>query len=120
MYCIIPMTVLTSTYSYGFDVLVKAQVTAHNVNGDSVASTANTIGANTRRVPDQMSIPVLVSYSDTSISISWAALIAPATGNSAITAYNLQWDSGTGTFVDLATSLVNVYTVNGLTGGNTY
>jgi hypothetical protein len=68
-----------------------------------------------------MTTPVLVSYSDTSITVSWNSLTAPSNGNSAITAYNLEWDSGTGTtFTDLTSSLVNNYTVSGLTGGTSY
>jgi hypothetical protein len=69
-----------------------------------------------------MTTPILVSYSDTTVTVSWSNLTAPSNGNSAITAYNLEWDSGTSgvTFTDLTSSLVNNYTVSGLTGGTSY
>jgi hypothetical protein len=122
MYCVIPMSTLTAApYSYAFDQLVVVRASAHNTYGYSTASSSNTIGAKIRSVPNAMAIPAVVSYSDTAISISWTALTAAATGNSAITAYNLQWDSGSGsTFTDLTSQTATTYSVTGLTGGTTY
>ena len=68
-----------------------------------------------------MAIPTLVSYSDSYITISWTPLSAPANGNSNIIAYNLQWNSGSGsTYTDLTSTLSTTYTISVLTGGLTY
>jgi hypothetical protein len=89
--CTIPMTVLTaSPYSYTFDDLVVVRAKARNVIGFATSySPVNTSGAKIRSIPSTMVIPTLVSYTDTSLSISWTALTSPNNGNSAILAYNV-------------------------------
>jgi hypothetical protein len=70
--------------------------------------------------------PVLSASTESSLTITWAALTADAlTGGSAITSYKLEWDQGTGTWLTLVgdptddTSLT--YTVSsGLTAGDNY
>jgi len=55
--------------------------------------------------------------------ISWTALSsATDIGNSAITAYNLYWDTGAGTSAttSLYEGLTTSYTLNGLTSGRNY
>lgn len=68
-----------------------------------------------------MGAPSVSSYSDSFMTLSWTALVAPATGNSDITAYELYWDNALGTVNILLTSTTATsYTVSGLTGGSTY
>lgn len=68
-----------------------------------------------------MSTITVLSSSDTTISITWSPLTSPADGNSQITSYNLQWDSGLGgTFTDVVSSMTTVYTATALTGGTVY
>jgi hypothetical protein len=123
-YCIVPVSVLTaSPYSYAFDALVTARVSAHNAKGHGPVSPTNTAttGAKVRRVPSAPAVPTVTASSDAAITVAWAALVAPADGNSAVTAYNLYWDNGTGTTsVSLFQGLATSYSVSGLTGGNTY
>mmetsp|Transcript_29138 Transcript_29138/g.28204 ORF Transcript_29138/g.28204 Transcript_29138/m.28204 type:complete len:112 (+) Transcript_29138:1276-1611(+) len=48
-FCIIPMSVLTTTpYDYTFDELVEVRVSAENNEGYGPASATNTVGANIR------------------------------------------------------------------------
>lgn len=123
MYCVIPMSTLAASFGYTtLDQLVTVRATAHNVYGyATLPSTVNSSGAKIRQAPDQMIIPTVDSYSDTSVTISWSALTGTATGNSDITSYNLQWDNGSGsTFTDLASQTSLTYTASGLSGGTTY
>ena len=63
----------------------------------------------------------LTAVSDSSISLSWTALVGTDTGNSPITSYNIYWDNGSGTLnLPLMDSLVTSYTISGLTGGINY
>jgi hypothetical protein len=120
--CVVPMSALTGApVSLGFDVLAVARVSAGNAYGLGAASPGNTAGARTRRAPDQMPPPGLVSVAEAQIALSWAALGAPADGNSAVTAYNVYWDNGGGsTDIALLDSLSTSVTVPGLTGGVSY
>jgi len=122
MYCIIPMSTLTSApYGYLFNQLVVVRASATNARGTGSASTPNSIGARIRSVPDAMSTPTQGPSSDTDIVVTWSALTLTATGNSDILSYNLYWDNGSGTTnIELTDSLVTSFTVSGLTGGATY
>jgi hypothetical protein len=116
------MSVLTaSPYLVEFDEVVVVRVSAKNSYGWSATSTPNTIGAQIRRKPDQMTAPVEVSRTDSTIVVSWAELTGATTGNSAITSYNLYWDNNTGTSsLELTDSLVTQWTVTGLTSAGIY
>jgi len=61
----------------------------------------------------------------TQLDITWSALTSTTdTGASAITSYNLEWDQGTNTFVELVgftTSYTTLsYSKSGLTPGQAY
>ena len=58
------------------------------------------------RKPSQMGPISVVSKTETEITLSWSSLTGIATGNSAITLYNLYWDNNSGT--------VNASIVSGL------
>ena len=66
-----------------------------------------------------MALPTVVSYSDTSTTISWTALTAPSNGNSDVTAYDLQWKVGSGSFTDLTSLSATTFTTT-LTAGTSY
>jgi hypothetical protein len=87
--CTIPMTTLTALpYELDFDTLVVVKAKAINSLGTSTSySPVNTSGAKIRRIPSTMVIPTMISYTETSISISWTALTSPDNGNSDILAY---------------------------------
>ena len=57
MYCVVPMSTLTSTYSLVFGDLVVARASAYNVNGWGLPSIPNTSGATIRQIPVQMADP---------------------------------------------------------------
>lgn len=98
MTCSIPMDTLTaSPYSYVFDDLVVARVSATNAIDTSTVSPSNTAGARIRSKPLAAPTPTLTSRTDASITVSWSAISAPNDGNSDITAYVLLWDDSTGT-----------------------
>jgi len=68
-----------------------------------------------------MAQPTISALSETQMTVSWVALVGTATGNSAITSYNLYWDNGSGTTnVQAVDSLVTSFQVTGLTGGTAY
>jgi len=71
-----------------------------------------------------MSAPVIASYSDSSINITWTALSSPNNGDSAILAYELVWDQGLGVTpaTDLSNTLTTYYVLSGtqISSGNTY
>lgn len=116
------MSVLIATpFSYQFDDLVKVKITSTNFFGTPTYSASNSAGARIRRIPDKMNTPFLVSRTTATMTIRWAALTAPATGNSPITAYNLYWDNGSGDVsIELADTLITEYSLTGLTGGVFY
>jgi len=67
------------------------------------------------------------TVTSTSIQLNWAALTTSLqTGDSAITSYNLQWDSGNGNSVyseivgETTTYTLLTYTKSSLTAGTTY
>mmetsp|Transcript_9438 Transcript_9438/g.8956 ORF Transcript_9438/g.8956 Transcript_9438/m.8956 type:complete len:266 (+) Transcript_9438:2179-2976(+) len=122
LYCVIPMSTLTlPSYSLSFQDVVKAKVSAYNSVSWSSQSSENSAGAQIRRVPDQITDLAVVSASDTSIEVSWGALVASANGDSDVTAYELYWDNAGGTVnTQLIKDLITSYTVTGITGGSTY
>mmetsp|Transcript_33982 Transcript_33982/g.25070 ORF Transcript_33982/g.25070 Transcript_33982/m.25070 type:complete len:194 (-) Transcript_33982:12-593(-) len=88
MYCLIPMSTLTSSpYLYTFQDVVIVRASAKNAYGFGATSTPNSSGAQIRQIPDEMPTPTLVSKTETEAEISWSALTSPANGDSAITEY---------------------------------
>jgi hypothetical protein len=120
--CAVPMSSLsTGSFGLAFDTLVAVRASARNSYGWGMPSPANTVGARTRRVPDQMPAPVAVGVSEAEIDLQWAALSGPQDGNSAVTSYNVYWDNGSGlVVVALLDRLVTSFSVTGLTGGVIY
>jgi hypothetical protein len=58
LYCLIPMTVLrASPYSLSYDKVVQVRVSAKNSRGWNTVSPVNTVGANIKTEPLQMSAP---------------------------------------------------------------
>jgi hypothetical protein len=117
------MADLTSgSFNLPFDTLIEVRISATNSEGTSTVSSVNTSGARTRRAPAAMAVPVKVSGDQTQISLSWTALTSSAdTGNSAITAYQLYWDNGSGTSSLLVYSGTGTTTtVTGLSSGTSY
>jgi hypothetical protein len=102
-----------------------AKVSAHNSLGWGVQSSANTDGSTVRTIPQQMSAPIVSSYSDVLISLTWAAVTnSPANGGSGILGYQLLWDNGLDATpsVSLQDSLTTSFNVVStmLTPGTTY
>ena len=91
--------------------------------GQGAWSQANSGGARIRVIPGKMS-PVVKDEASTATSLvlNWSSLISDTeTGNSEILAYNVWWDSNTGTVnIDLFEGLTLTYTVSGLVPGNEY
>ena len=102
--CVIPMeTLIADPYYLIFDQLVEARVTAVNAYGPSPeASELNVDGARVRRKPSQIPTVTVLSFTDTTATLSWDALTGEDTGNSAITSYEIYFDDASGgTFVHL-------------------
>ena len=122
------MTVLTSSpYNLTYNTLVQAEAQAYNVQGWGGLSNANTVGAVIQVPPSQMGQPTRGSATtETQIQVNWNALTGVSTGGSAITSYNLQWDQGNGTYVDLigqtgSEQTLTTYTqTSGVSAGQTY
>jgi hypothetical protein len=123
------MSELISTFGLAFDSLIEVKVRARNsitlVNsGWGALSPVNTIGARVRVIPSMLTAdPIIVSYSDQQITISWGTLSSPSNGNSAIISYQLFYGiDGTAltTPTQLTSSLSTYYTLSGVTGGSTY
>ena len=131
LYCIIPMTEFTAaSLAYVLDDIALFRISAVNAYGTSTVSATNSAGAQVRTVPGTMNAPVRGSSSTlTQIEVTWTALSSSAeTGNSAITSYHLEWDSGTNgaTFTTLTGATSPYYTstsytvTSSLTAGNDY
>lgn len=130
LYCQVPMTTLAaSPYSLTYGTDIKAKVSATNAVGTSGTSGQSTSFTQLETVPVTMgAVSSGSSTDDTQIEVSWSALSTDAdTGGSAITSYQIQWDSGTAgvTYTTLQGlspySTLTSYTVNsGLTGGQDY
>ena len=108
----------------GASVLVA--VAATNYWGTGTTSSASADGAHVRDIPGQMPKPRRgTGTSETQITVQWDPVAAPADGDSEITAYDLTWSTGTGSWTALATLqapfAVTEYIVGtGLTSGGTY
>lgn len=97
--CTIPMSVFwSSPFSLARGTSITAKVLAANDYGFSEASLPNTSGEIVKTKPARPGTPARVSAStDASrISVSWSLQTTDdQTGGSSITAYSLEWDSGT-------------------------
>lgn len=117
-------TLTASPFSLSFDTAVSVRVRAHNSIDYGSWSSTYSSGAKIRRVPSTMSAPVIASYSDSSINVTWTALSSPDNGNSDILAYELVWDQGTDTTpsVDLSNTLTTYYVLSSsqITSGTKY
>jgi titin len=105
--CRISMSSLTSATPFGFQQgdEIAARATATNLVGTGAAgpvSVTQTVLAQVAPLTPPTTPRRGSGTTQAQIVIDWDALVAPLTGGSGITSYNLQWDQGTGTFgVDL-------------------
>ena len=117
------METLLTTYGLTFDDIVYVRVSAANYMGQGAWSQANSGGARIRVIPGKIS-PVVKDEASTATSLvlNWSSLVTDTeTGNSEILAYNVWWDSNSGTVnIDLFEGLTLTYTVSGLVPGNEY
>lgn len=75
--------------------LIVAHVRASNAYGDGDFSDPNTTGLSVQTVPHKpLLAPVLVSQSETSITVQMPEIVGDNTGGSDILSYNLQYDAG--------------------------
>lgn len=58
------------------------------------------------KTPSQMGPISVLSKTETEITLTWSSITGVATGNSAVTSYNLYWDNSNG--------LINMLVVSGL------
>lgn len=74
-----------------YNSLVFVQVSAYNINGWSVASVRNTVGARVKVVPTRMNDVTRGSLtSETQIELTWSPITIDAdTGGSQIISYNV-------------------------------
>lgn len=114
-------TLTGASLVYLFDNLVLVRVASENNYGKSDYA-YNLDGAKVRSVPSKMNTPTISSYSDTAITVTWAALTGTNTGNSPIKSYSLYWNAGSGTSAGtlVTEALITTYTFSSITGGNTY
>lgn len=117
--CVIPMTRLAQTpFDLQFQQQIVVRVAGVNFYGQGPFSETNQSGETLRQVPSKMNGVNIVTQKEDQISLSWAALVDPNTGNSPILSYNLVFDDATGTVnIPLLDQLFTAYTVTGLTGG---
>jgi len=85
---------------------IKARVTASNIVGSGSAGSVSTVTTVLAQVVPHKppTIPTRGTGTDTTqIVVDWDSLVDPENGGSAIIAYQLQWDAGTGgaSFTDL-------------------
>ena len=114
-------TLTASPFNLAFDQLVLVKAISTNFYGSGPESVVNIGGVRVMQKPSQMGPISVISKTETEITLSWGSLTGIATGNSAITAYNLYWDNNSGTVSNLVVSgLINQFTVQGTTGGQTY
>lgn len=105
--CKVPMeTILEAPYSYTLNQVIAVRVSAFNMNGWGLASSANTAGAVAKTKPAAM-LAVLrgAETTEKEVQVTWVTQTLDAeTGGSPVLSYNLQWDQGTGnelSWVDL-------------------
>lgn len=81
-------TLIATPFNLVLDSLVKVRVSAVNAAGSGTVSSTNTIGARIRTIPATMNLPQRGALTSTTrIQVTWSALTAPTTGNSAILSY---------------------------------
>jgi hypothetical protein len=74
-----------------------------------------------RTIPSAITTLTVSDYSDSYVTLSWTALSSPATGNSDIITYNIQYnDDVSTTFVNLISTSSTTYTFSPAVGGTTY
>jgi hypothetical protein len=121
--CIVPMETLTADpFFLIFDQLVEVRVTAVNSYGPSPgASEVNVDGARVRSRPSQIPAVTVLSFADTTATLSWGALTGEDAGNSDITSYEIYFDDASGgTLEHLESQTSTELLVQGLEGGETY
>lgn len=123
--CFVPLTHLENTYNLQVGDTVFIRISAENSQG--WGATAEYSGGDTMETTPQATALTQGTVTSTSIQLNWAALTTTQeTGDSAITSYNLEWDSGNGNSV--FTELVGettpytllTHTESSLTAGTTY
>lgn len=84
-------------YNLGYSNLVKAIVSAQNINGWSDYSLPNLVGATIQVEPQVMPAPTKgVLTLQTQVHVLWSDVnFTPNNGDSDIITYNVQWDKGT-------------------------
>jgi hypothetical protein len=126
--CSFAFTYLISTYGYSRGELILFKAQAYNADGWGDLSSAPTAGATIMTVPAAMGTAVeSTATASTQIVATWSALTSTAaSGGTAITSYELSWDSGTNGaswaalngYSSPDTSLT--YTESSVTAGATY
>jgi hypothetical protein len=103
-----------SPFNLVFDQIVIVRASACSAVGCGTVSLSNTMGAKIRSTPLAITNLVVASQSDSSIGLRWDAMVAPASGNSAILGYNVFWDigSGNGPTVELENITTNSYSTS--------
>ena len=104
LFCDVPMLTLRGEpFNLLQGDIVVAIVRGVNANGEGAYSEPNVSGAVIQDSPGQMSSPVRgAATTESQIQLSWAELeFGLSTGGAVIDSYNLKWDSGDGTWVDL-------------------
>jgi len=123
LYCdLTPATVKTNFGYSDLDTPVT-RITAKNAVGYGEYSDKSSSTTVIPTLPAKPPIPIKNSAQTigTQIQISITALTGNTqTGGSPIISYTIQWDQGTGTWVDIQTSMLLTYTATGLTLGTTY
>ena len=97
-YCLIPLSNLRQApFSLIFDTLIRAKITACNLNGCGVESLPNTVGARVQTEPDTVYTLVEGQLTDErQIELEWLALTSyEQTRGSIVTSYALRWDRKT-------------------------
>ena len=126
--CSFAFTYLISTYGYSIGELILFKAQAYNDDGWGDLSSATTAGATIMTVPEAMGTAVeSTATASSQIVATWSALTSTdASGGTAITSYELSWDSGTtgaswtalNGYSSPDTSLT--YTESSVTAGGTY
>jgi hypothetical protein len=126
MSCTFAFTGLMSAYQYTVGDLVRFRARARNSDGWGDYSSPNSGGATVMMVPVTMGAPVEgASTSSTQIQVTWSALTSvAATGGTAITSYELDWDGGGSGWTALVGSSTTYtstsYLQPGVTAGTLY
>lgn len=88
------MSVIRTSFGYQLGQLPQFRTRAYNERGPGLYSELNTVGGLIETEPTKMNKPTRnQTLTQSQITIDWTPLIAPQTGNSPITSYNLQWQN---------------------------